>query len=115
MKKMLVFIILVAVLCSAAVVGKLVFDANYVMAYYYERGEAFDTGVARGYNWYPTGDKMIYSKRELKELAESGIRVSWQVINGIDGLGFTFTDNLAMLVPGVGVDDKITDHYYLTF
>ena len=114
MKKVIVVLVALAIIVGGVFAG-----VNFMRTHYigriYTRGVEFENGFAKGFQWTDSGERMIYTIGDLKDLAED-CRVSihgWGS-NGVT-MGFTLTEDTALVVSGLSLDDGISETYYLTF
>ena len=117
-KKIITFILVVAMMTAAISVGICLFydpNPNLYTGYVYTKGESFDDGIASGYTWNYSGVEKTFGYSELERMAQSH-RCCWRMDSGKFGIGITLNDSVALVVYG---DQeklmKLTDHWYLTF
>jgi hypothetical protein len=115
MKKVIVVLVALAIAAIGCAFDVAELMRTYRIGQIYTREVEFENGFAKGFQWTDSGERMIYTIEELKDLAED-CRVSIQGwgSNGVT-MGFTLTEDTALVVSGLSLDDGISETYYLTF
>ena len=113
--KVTIVLILIVALAGAGI-AQAAYYKGYRMGYIYTPTGEFDDGFAKGTNWEWNGEKELWSIDELRDLATyCRVSVTGLYGGGPKGLAFTLLSDKVLVVPGLTLEDHITDQYYLSF
>ena len=111
--------IIAVTLCLALVIGvaiaKMNYDTTHFVGYYYEKGEAYETEMAKGYVWHPTGEKEVFSLDEIRDMATYCRMSLTGFMDGYPyGVAVTLLSDRALIFPGLDWNQGISNTWYLT-
>lgn len=78
---------------------------------YTKSGASYDNGWAKGEVWSYTGTSAVYSIEELRNLGHSHQTKLTGLFDGPQGVAIELTQDIILVVPGVGLGDEIAESY----
>lgn len=115
--KVIIVAILIMVMAGAGIC-QIVYNREYRTGYIYTPTEVKtdNDGNVEGITWEWTGEKEIWSIDELRDLATyCRVSLTGLMNDGPNGLAFTILSDRVLVVPGLSLNDHISENYYLTF